>query len=512
MEKVSRMLKRTIAVVFVAVYFLILGIDILGQGMDYCCKKEFALPNWCLVILGLGLVLCMAGFLKNKKDWLERKLSNSDRWILILSVLLFFVQVFITYCIIFRTSWDAGIVSAQARLAAKHSSEIWSEYYSMHQNNLLITFVYSFFYWISGIVANDSYGVILIAVTQCLLSTIAGYLVYKIARRAGMEKLWSMVAWIIFVLWVGMSPWKVIPYSDSFGILFPILVLWLYQLPDNKKYFVIKCVSIGVISAVSYYLKPTIVFVFLAILIVELVHLFEKAKRSDAIKKIGIFLVSFLLATLLYNSYDMAGAMGMEIEEEKAFGMAHYLMLGFREDTNGVYSGEDENFSMSFDTKKERNAANMEMIKKRIKDFGVTGLMKHYVKKSLTNFNDGTFTWGWDGNFYAGIIEEPDHIVSPILRSFYYDSGALSFLFWILMQFWWLIVIMGFIAGGMDVIKHHTKSDLELVMLVALMGLTVFVMLFEGRGRYLYIYSPIYILVSVYGYRGCVKAWKGKKL
>ncbi|MBQ5560804.1 MAG: hypothetical protein IIT46_13680 [Lachnospiraceae bacterium] len=499
MKKITSSLKSISLYLFLIMYALILIVDIGFQWMDYCCKKNVVLPNIFIFLLVGFAFWGLIALIGKKKDSIEKKLEKSDKIIAILTVGLFFVQVLITYCIIFRTSWDAGIVTAQARLVAQHSDEVWSDYYSKHPNNLFITFLYSFFYGIAGKFGDDSYGVILIAIFQCLLSTLAVYLVYRVMRKICDGRLLPVGSWIVAVLWVGMSPWKIIPYSDSFGIIFPIFIVWIYQSLQKNKLTVIKCISIGMITALGYKIKPSIVIVFIAIMILEVFKLISNEHKKETIGKMSILALSLVLTVGGVGCFDMVGYMNIDYDKEAACGMTHFLMVGFREDTNGIYNPEDEEFSVSFATRKERSKANLLEVKRRIQEFGVLGLIKHSTKKSLSNFNDGTFTWGWDGDFYAGIISEPDPVLSPVLRSFYYDDGKLNFLFVLIMQFWWLFVIVGMLLNVVDVIKQHEISDEKFLLLLSIIGLTIFVMLFEGRARYLYLYSPIYVIVGALG-------------
>lgn len=500
MKKLCSVCKKSIFWIFIVIYGIVFLIDLFFEGWEYCCKKSVLLPNVFFTIIVIGLLI-LGKKIYIKRDVIESKLKKSDRWIWIFTGVLFVIQVLITYCIIFRTSWDAGIVTAQARLVAQKSSEVWADYYSLYPNNMFITFIYSFFYRIAGIVGNDSFGVILIAIVQCFMSSIAALLVYKIMRKICEGHILPVASWCVFALWIGMSPWKIIPYSDSFGLFFPIVILWLYQLLQNKKFVIAKCVLIGMIATLGFKIKPTVMILLIAIVIIELMKILEKEKRKEAVLRIGVLSLSAIVTIIAYGAFDMAGYMKIDINEEAACGPTHFLMMGLREDTNGVYSPGDENFSKSFATKEERSKANMEEVKRRIQEFGFSGLVKHGVKKSLTNFNDGTFTWGWDGDFYAGIIEEPDPILSPILRSFYYDDGKLNFLFVAIMQFWWIFILIGMVLNIFDLVKKTEITDIKLVSMLALIGMAIFVMIFEGRARYLYLYSPIYVIISFLGFR-----------
>ena len=52
---------------------------------------------------------------------------------------------------------------------------------------------------------------------------------------------------------------------------------------------------------------------------------------------------------------------------------------------------------------------------------------------------------------------------------------------------------------GIVFIKKNQLDKRIVVLMMSLVGLTIFEMLFEARARYLYIYAPIFITLSIIG-------------
>ena len=125
--------------------------------------------------------------------------------------------------------------------------------------------------------------------------------------------------------------------------------------------------------------------------------------------------------------------------------------------------------------------------------------MLHLMRrKILTNYNDGTFCWTGEGDFFIELLSKADSPFSEFLRTVYYIEnrdrpGYQWFNNFELMI--WLTILF---AGIFSVFQKENRSWISVVML-AVIGLTVFELLFEPRARYLYTYTPLYILLAVAG-------------
>lgn len=174
-------------------------------------------------------------------------------------------------------------------------------------------------------------------------------------------------------------------------------------------------------------------------------------------------------------------------------------MMGLNKESNGVYSRDDLVLSISCKTKKERMKVNMEVALGRIKNMGPKGYFKFLSKKMLTNYDDGTFGWGAEGDFYSKVPELQNRSVAPGLRSFYYNDGKYHIIYSTIVHGIWVLTVVGcWIQMLIAVFKKNSENNVYRVMSLALVGITIFELLFEARARYLYIYVPIYILVFGY--------------
>ena len=127
---------------------------------------------------------------------------------------------------------------------------------------------------------------------------------------------------------------------------------------------------------------------------------------------------------------------------------------------------------------------------------GISGLNEHIVKKLLTNYGDGTFAWKNEGTFVESMYEPKNTFLSPFLRNLIVGEGEMNRLTESIRQMVWLCVLAASLG-----LAGHQKSENTILYVVAwaILGLTLFELLFEARARYLYIYAPFYIIAATVG-------------
>lgn len=503
-KKLAEVLEKGIFGIFALVYVGILLIDLIFQYVDFYRRKEFRIWNIGIIVIWMVGIAGFYWLYRKKRAGLFRKDRNWDRLIFIFSFLLFLIQVFICYHIYFMTGWDSGIITANADYVANgQTSELWNWYYSRCPNNSLLTAVYAAIFWVAEHVGVPSTAVrLLIVFGQCAISSWTGYLLYRCAGNMIKGITAPLMVWSVYAVLIGLSPWLIIPYSDSSCLFFPILLLWMYQTLEQGKAKYIKCVLMGILAYLGYEMKPMVIIVLIAILGIELL---ENGKERADMKKWSAVLVicASLVGTVgVCKLVNLEKIMGFEINQEARFGLTHYLMMGLNEEHSGVFKIEDADYSESIPTLEERKQENIRVALERVKNYGVVGLAKFMVKKCMVNFNDGTFAWGQEGDFYGIPLEIPDNPFKSLLRGLYYDDGKYHVVYETVAQFLWMLVLLGVALNSIRLFQKEKQMEKTyLVAVTSLIGITMFVMLFEARSRYLYTFVPLFILIAGKGYQ-----------
>lgn len=470
-------------------------------------KRHFSHSNAVLLLFGVLAVLLTLAAAIIAYRYLGRRLDRivCKKTVALCAILLFVLQFYISYNIFFLTDWDVKLVLQMVeKVAANEPVDAW--YYSRYPNNLAITFLYVLIFKLHAAVGIFESGVIAIIALQCALSAVASYLVYTVLFDIVKNRWIAFLGFWIYVLFIGFSPWFVIPYSDGTGFLFPILIFRLYQLAKRNPMRWKRLLYWGLIGAatfIGYKIKPQIAIVFIAILIAGVVELVLKPienKKEFFKRSLGLLLcLAVFGASNLAFGYFSEKQTKIVVNDERTFGLPHFFMMGLNDETDGGYLESDIGFSDSFETKEERDRGNVRIAIERITKYGVGGICRHLTEKLLVIYGDGTFAWCKEGEvFFDEMMPEPNHGTAPFLRSYYYSWGTHFQDFMDSMQAIWLVLLF---LGALSVLYVLKKGNGDLaVILLALLGLAAFELLFEARARYLFTYAPFYIICAAVGF------------
>lgn len=497
--------------VYIALLVILLTI-IFGSNIKYAVKKTFLISNFNMVVI-IFLLLIVVLFLHKKIDFNRIKKDSKGKKLLFWFSFCI-IQCLFSYFLFFGTGWDAGsfVIPSSIGLATNNSALFTPFYFSICPNNIGIVLLFSFILRIAYILFplfNSYAGSVLFLVGfQCVLSTITGYLIADLTYDLTKSEPLKILSIIVYIILLGLSPWLVIPYTDSTGIVFPILIFKIYKSFGNGKNKTLKFILLAFFTYCGYRIKPQIAIITIAICMVEMFKLFHRHKkikfntthlRQCIIRVIcmcSVVLVSQFTYSKLVSHY------GFISEENRVLGLPHFLMMGLNERTNGVYDGDDVMYSSSFATNAERNQANLEECIRRVENYQLKGLITHTRKKMLTNFNDGGFAWGAEGNFYASVPERNNKI-TPILRDVFYNDGKYYIYTLTIQQFVWLFTLL---LMFMNCLWMNTDKYRR-VLLFSFAGISLFEMLFEARARYFFIYVPLFILMAMNGMKSCIYAF-----
>lgn len=520
-------LSGSIKYIYGTILALILTICLFCSHMDYSYKKTMEYTNWQYLTVGVFVIVALFWGIAIVDHLLARRremhlndarsaaaiqkkaetfYNRTGFWMLLVNALFFAGLVFCSYHYYFKTGWDAQTVEGTANLIAiGNYEEAQSRYFSFYPNNVFLTFLFSVVIKLGYAVGVTNYYFVTI-VFQCLLFAGTGYLLYCCAEKL-LNSIWAVGVWALYALFVGMSPWVVIPYSDATGVFFPILIFYIYLCIRSGRYIRCNLVLLTLVSYVGYRIKPQILIMLIGIGIVAIL---EFVKSDACVRKIWQRRLLWpALGILLGLGIVTAGVKStrLRINEELVFSIPHYLMMGLNEEFNGVINLEDQDFSMSYPTTEERTRANLQVASERVRQMGLPGLIRLWTRKTLTNFSDGTFAWWEEGEFYSQEMYEGNYYLRSLLSGFYYKHGEGFEGFVNYMQALWMGIL--FLAAVASLKRKHCEA--EKVLMLSVVGLFLFETIFEARARYLFIYAPVFVLLAGLGAR---RIWScvGKRL
>ena len=505
---------------YAAVLVFILAVVYFLGGMRYACKREY-LSNGLLLAGGLALTCALA--------WLASRvrleaLRGRKHWRLLAVAFfggMFLIQVAAVVSYFFVTrDWDASIIfDACERMAHGLEPDNGGLYFSQNPNNLFFAWLFIRVIRLTDLLLGQAVRgaeYLAMIVVQCAISQATGFMLYVLAKKLAKREGPALLAYLLYVLLAGLSPWVAIPYTDSVALFIPTLILLVYVCWPRGRHAAVKWLLIGALTMLAYRLKPQGMIVTIAIVLCELLRALRRGFIRRWWRKIvraGAGLTAGLVLCLLLTGWA-ADSLPLTLDPGRAFGLRHFLLLGLNEDSMGVWNSGDVQFSDSFEDQATRRAATDRVLRIRIERMGVKGLALQGLRKTLTNYNDGTFFWGGEGNFFGEVPEPRVPVLSQITRSLYYPEGSLYGLWSNFEQAVWLAVLT------LGLLSCLLKPDRRIaVVMLSVVGLTLFDMIFEARARYLYTYLPYYILLASLGLwsageRACArfKADLGRKI
>lgn len=474
---------------------------LFGSSGEWVCKQHFTFSQGAFLA---ALLLCLAGWrLSRHRDGLEKALAARSRWLLwVMTLLLFAFQATFAYFSCFRTGWDSSAILYGAECLANGKSaqlaEQYGAYYSRVPYQLVITWIFAVAVRVGRLFgATALYSTILL---QCVIFACTAVLLFRVSLKLTGSHTFSWGVWLVYAMYIGVSPWVMIPYSDAVGLLFPIALFWLYLGRKQNGQDILRWLFMGAITAVSFQIKPQTVIVSIAVWLVTAVELFRKnAAGKKCVAKQGVAFIAGLTLVAAFLGQVIIPVCQVPLDKEKRFGMAHMAMMGLSVERNGVYDGDDVRFSASFATRAERTAGNLRVIRERLAQLGPGGLLHHLGKKTQVNYGDGSFAWTQEGNFFMETYPDRDRVLSPFFKNLFYSDGKYFSGFMTWNDLIWYTLLVG--SLGLVLLLRGEPDMNYVVMALSIVGLSVFELLFEARARYLYTFAPLFVLMGALGWR-----------
>lgn len=501
-DLINKVTKFIAIIMFVAIFICVIFID---TNVTYTYSNNIKIKN--IYILGIIFLLftisviakILVNKLKIKQSKFVKKINKySNLIIYTIFFILFILQIIIVKNIYFETSWDVEHLMNAARGFAKNGVfenntyfEIYP-YFSVYPNNLFLAQIFAIIGKVVYYFNTDKIYEILIYI-GIILVDLSGIIMVKTIKNISDKKSLQFLGTAIFVIFIGLSPWFLVPYSDTYSIIFPISVLYNYT-KKEKKWF--NYVLIGLFSYCGYLIKPTGIIILIAIAIIEIYKSLFNLKNKEKIKiylKNIVLVLSGIIIIFVFK-FCLNTVINYKVDRDYSFSLWHYFMMGINQDTTGCFNSGDVMESLSIDTYEHRVENNKTKFIERIKGLSLKEAGIFYLKKVLVNYNDGTFAWGREGWFYK-ILNENDSKLAVFLKSFYYNDGENFVIFTCIMQTIWIMILIFIIVTVIIDKIDYNKS----VMFLTLIGITLFTLIFEGRARYLYLYSTYYIILAVIG-------------
>ena len=495
----------------IAIMFLyIIGINLLMNRSDqYWAYYDFSVSKWILFFVAIAIVALILFFVSKLA---KKEKADNKKYLLFLvisSIVLLIIQVIIVKNIFFQVGWDVSYLKEAAEQYVDNNlDEFHKHYFEKNPNNVFMYVLTIGFIKIGKYIGFNGYkalvyfGVVLNNISVLMTSLV----VYKVSKK----RVWGYVSYLLSVLLFGLSPWMIAPYSDIFSILVPVLSLYIFLVVrDSKIKWFIKPILVVILPSFAYAIKPTNLFILFAIALFELIQIISKPDKLKSFLKILIGIgvgvaVIFLTKAITYKTIDY------KVNDNVVMPMSHYLLLGSHYNMAGQYNGFDDDYTCSFTSKEEKSKADIAKVIERYKEMFPIQYMQHVCNKTFLNYTNGIMGWGKEAGFVQELYEN-DSALANSLRSFYYVGGDVVLreenafpeggdnfsIFANLSQIiWYMVLILCFVQSIRMCFAKKPNPEAEDVPVIAgitILGLFVFLTLFETNARYIFSLLPIFI-------------------
>lgn len=499
----DRAVHMTFKVAAIGIVFLIVAV---APSAAYLCRKEWlAEGSWLMAAASLLVPLALGLFATAVLRRFDVDLRDDrvfKRFVLGFVAVLLVCQAFVLIGARFSTGWDVWwLTLPRAYTHGDYLSES-SVYFGGYPNQLFLYALFSAVDMACGALGVSSYPVL--AAVGCLCVTIALAACLRVARG-----LWGPRGALVFApiafAYLGLNGWIMVPYSDSIGMFFTSAILCCYVCARTP---LRRAVGMTAFTVVGYMIKPTIVFPVFAVVLLMVPRAFRtlgewRTNGLDGAKARGVAAAagaSVLFAVALWCGCSAVKAWSFDADPDRAFSMTHFLMMGANDAAGGGYSLDDVEYSYSFDRPRERSRANIERWVRRVQEMGPAGVASLGLRKALTNFADGTFAWECEGDFYLqqrgriGVVQD------------WYGTGEVGarpgsgLEYEVFCQVCWIATLIGCAAAP------RCGGGRRAAMQLALLMLMVFLLVFEARARYVFLFAPYFVLLAVPGW---MRIWDG---
>ena len=460
----------------------------------FCMLKSF-----CIAVIATAMAIAAIVLLAKNSDNLP-KINYNTVFYAVLAVS-FIIMTALSFALEVDYSWDWGRLIISASNYVMYGGYIDDvEYFATYPNNQFwFTVLIGLFKFVKFILPQaqpEHFKFISIFVSVVMVQA-SILLTYETAKLFWGEKR-AFFTGLAAVLFLPLYLYAMFAYTDTSGMLVLMLILYFYEKAKRTEKIkrIAYCAAVGLFAALAYQIKVTVFIVFIAAIIEAAMLIFKNKQSRGRLKEYAVCALSCVLAfAIAYGATEGVVKSTVPISKSVAdryeFPLTHWVMMALNKD--GGYLEKDVKFTKKFKTKNAKELADKKRIKKRLAKMGAAGTVKHVMYKKVAR------TWGESllfGDEYAG--RYPLH-ENGVLQKFLTRNGNLRSVTLLYAWPYYFILLLLVFASGIVSIKKKLKDQKAFVCRLAMFGLFVFLLVWECNARYLVAFIPIIILAASSG-------------
>lgn len=438
------------------------------------------LNSFIIIIFSILLFLLLFKtyhYLKNIDINIEHRLVQ------IILLILFVSQIYCTFQLRGQQTWDIQFVYKEAEsLAQTGYSDVG--YLSFYDNNLGTTIFLALIYSIGKFFGITNYAIVGY-IANIVMIDLSAYFLYKICKKLYGSAA-AIVSLILFTLMGPVYTFTTSVYSDTLSIVFPPMLFYIYLcIKDStttaKRIFLF--IFMTILSCIGYVIKPTAVFVVIAIIIANILYL--KFNRKKVLYVVTAICLAIFLNIVGINIINHSNMFAYQFPGDNRLDKLYFFNMSMNE--KGGYNETDLYLVRSVPVDVQ-NIFVKNLIGEKIDKLGLYGLIKFFVNKANWTWGDGTYFAFCEGSY---IFENQ----TSFPRQFFAPGGKYFDIYAVYAQSIHLLILFCFIVP-LFVANKEEKENIDIVR-YTIMGLLLFLLMWETRSRYILNNMPLFLILVV---------------
>jgi hypothetical protein len=475
---------------------------LLGFLYIRMCLDKYSAGMFGRTLVTLLLCVVVYYFL----DRFEGILGKVEKWIvLVFLAVMLALQIFFGYWLEITPNWDFGSVYYAAVSWVDNGNFLdYQEYYYWYPNNLGELGVLAFLFRIAKCFGIHEYYRVA-TVVNALCNVLMMWCVSLICKRLlGVKN--SLFSLFIFMISIPSYFGAAVFYTDVFSMLYPVLFFYLYlRLREAKGWK--SQVVLSLLMALTAWVGCEIKYTVLIMVIAVGIELLLRLEWKRLLLMIACMVVVFMAGNAVYHAVLYPKHFDEVEAKKKNTPVTHWIMMSMQGD--GGYDGNDTEYTRSYSytddsedpdgtvALQNKKAAIREVLFQRMSDLGAAGVLKLFLTKAEKCFCDGTYDLS--AFFYHGLARECrlDPYVTSTGES--YESYR-RFCTGVYFGFFVLMVIGGGIRVWDMIRQKQTQETYRFVApMLAVLGIVLFLMIWETAPRYMVNFMPMIYICAVFG-------------
>ena len=430
---------------------------------------------------------------------LLNKMKNSGTVKLLLLVLFAVLQMIFFVTVAIPSSWDPFYI----RLFAEYGVDSTiTDYFAKWPNNTFIAMVVHIWVHVTGKIipfVGAYKRMVMFNIIVVDTAVVATYICGK--KLFGEKQADSLMTTAIMM--IAVSPWMEVVYTDTLAAAFPILFVCFLTMfavsPKSYAGFIYLFMAFFT-AVIGINVKPTVAMVVIATAIAVMLGE-KKIITKQFLKKAAVVCVACITALGIVKAVSRPIIQYNETYHpaEKARGLYYFLDTGLNSFGEGIWTIEVFGWHNDNINDPDYEQLAKDRIIKTIKSYGVKGMIEHSYKKLLFMGTDGTFWFGREGSFYSEDFADENTLKGKLQN--YINVESLFYKNWL--SVWqnamWIVVCIQSIFAFRYKAKDEICDNIIFISKLAVGGLFLYLMIFENRSRYIFLYLPVMIMTAQTG-------------